>query len=228
MSLFQTATVACPSCATPVDFEAVVSVNADRRPDLRDAILKGSFQREACAKCGHVFRMEPEMTLLDVRRKQWILVQPIAELPRWIELENHAVDLFDDAFGPRTPRTVQMLARGITPRVTFGWGAFREKLLCADHQIDDVNLELTKTAIVRGLDSPPLADDTELRLVAVEGDELVLAWIEAALERLVESLRTPRALYDEIAADKDGWAPLREQLSAGPFVDLHRLLIKAA
>ena len=33
MSVFRTETVNCPSCATPVDFELVLSVNADRRPD---------------------------------------------------------------------------------------------------------------------------------------------------------------------------------------------------
>ena len=35
MSLFLTQELPCPSCRTPVSFELVHSVNADRRPDLR-------------------------------------------------------------------------------------------------------------------------------------------------------------------------------------------------
>jgi hypothetical protein len=87
---------------------------------------------------------------------------------------------------------------------------------------------MLKATLVRGLDGVPLADDTELRLMDVAGDQLVLAWIKAANEAVVEEMRVPRALYDSIAADAAGYQKLREQLSAGPFVDLHRLLVPAA
>jgi hypothetical protein len=43
MSMFESIAVACPACGTQVDFDAVQSVNADRRPDLRAAILAGTF-----------------------------------------------------------------------------------------------------------------------------------------------------------------------------------------
>jgi endogenous inhibitor of DNA gyrase (YacG/DUF329 family) len=52
---FRTETVNCPACATPVEFELVFSVNADRRPDLRDAIVAGTFQRQPCPSCGTDF-----------------------------------------------------------------------------------------------------------------------------------------------------------------------------
>ena len=41
MSLFESAKSPCPKCGTPHAFEVVASVNADRRPDLRAAILDG-------------------------------------------------------------------------------------------------------------------------------------------------------------------------------------------
>ena len=44
-------------------------------------------------------------------------------------------------------------------------------------------------------------------------------------ETVVETLRVPRDLYDEIAADKEGWQALRDQVSASMFVDMHRLVI---
>jgi hypothetical protein len=51
MSVFHTETINCPACTTPVQFKLVYSVNADRRPDLRDAIVAGTFQREPCPSC---------------------------------------------------------------------------------------------------------------------------------------------------------------------------------
>src|SRR5437879_9048961 len=80
MSMFQTMTVNCPECGTAVDFKAVISVNADRRSDLRAAIIDGSFQRQPCPKCGKDFRLDPELTYVDVGRGQWIAVFPVAKL----------------------------------------------------------------------------------------------------------------------------------------------------
>ena len=56
MSVFHTETINCPACATPVEFKLVFSVNADRRPDLRDAIIAGTFQRQPCPSCGTAIR----------------------------------------------------------------------------------------------------------------------------------------------------------------------------
>jgi hypothetical protein len=91
--------------------------------------------------------------------------------------------------------------------------------------LQDADLKLLKVMSLRGVDNPPLADDTELRLVDVEGEELILAWIKAANEAMLQTLRAPRPLYDEIAADQADWQPLRTDVSAGPFADVHRLLI---
>ncbi len=52
-----------------------------------------------------------------------------------------------------------------------------------------------------------------------------MAWIRAVNEEVVEGLRVPRSLYEEIAADPAGWQALREKLSAGPLVDMNRLLV---
>lgn len=36
----------CPACGAELEAETVASVNADRRPDLRDAILDGIFSAD--------------------------------------------------------------------------------------------------------------------------------------------------------------------------------------
>jgi hypothetical protein len=225
MSMFRTMTVNCPECGSGVEFKAVFSVNADRRPDLRTAILDGSFQRQPCAQCGKTFRLDPEMTYVDVGRGQWIAVFPVSKLGQWKDLEEQARTTFAQAYGPQAPAAARQMGAGMRPRITFGWDGLREKLIVADHQLDDVTLELAKLAIVRTSESSPLSSETDLRLIDVEDDTLEMAWIRAHTEQVVELLKVPRQVYDDIAADDEGWQSLRQELSAGLFVDMNRLLI---
>src|SRR4051794_842720 len=148
MSMFRTMPVTCPECGTAVEFNAVFSVNADRRPDLRAAILDGSFQRQPCPRCGKTFRLDPEMAYADLGHGQWIAVFPVAKLGRWKELEEEARATFAQAYGPQAPAVARQLGARMRPRLTFGWGGLREKLVAADHHLDDVTLELVKLAIV--------------------------------------------------------------------------------
>ena len=103
--------------------------------------------------------------------------------------------------------------------------ALREKLLCGDLKLDDVELELLKMAIVRGSQDSPIGDDNELRLVGARGSELSLAWIVAASERSIATLDVPRSTYDEISADHGDWQAIREEIASEPFVDMNRLLL---
>jgi len=42
-------------------------------------------------------------------------------------------------------------------------------------------------------------------------------------------MKVNRSLYDQIAADADGaWEELREEVSAGFFVDINRLMMREA
>src|SRR5262245_749487 len=129
MSRFHKTTIRCPACKTPVEFNAVSSVNAARRPDLRAAIIDRSFQRQPCPQCGAAFRLDPELTYVDTGRKQWIAAYPVARLGRWKELEEQARTTFAQAYGSRAPASAQKLGAGIQPRITFGWGGLREKLV---------------------------------------------------------------------------------------------------
>jgi hypothetical protein len=68
MSIFTDHSLPCPGCDTPVAYEIVQSVNVDRRPELRTAILDGSFQLKTCPSCGTSFRVEPEFIYMDKKR----------------------------------------------------------------------------------------------------------------------------------------------------------------
>ena len=148
MSMFDTATATCPKCGTEAELEVVLSVNADRRPDLRAEILDGSFQAVPCAKCGTRVRLEPEFVYFDLGRRQWIVVHPADAVDGWAEAEQHARAIFEESFGTGAPAQVRELTEGVAPRVVFGWPALQEKLLCADLALDDTALELLKLAIL--------------------------------------------------------------------------------
>jgi hypothetical protein len=229
MSLFFPTTLACPKCGEPVEFQANASVNADRRPDLRAAIINGTFQQGTCGKCSTVFRLDPQMNYLDVGRGQWLAAFPVAKFDEWATKEAETRTAFAKAYGEQSSSAAQEIGDELKPRLVFGWAAVREKLVAAEQQLDDVELELLKISLLRGMDNPPLAPGTELRLTTVdlEQNELVIASFETQSGRLIEELRLPRDLYDEIAGDKQGWQPLRDDLLAGLFVDYRRLLTGA-
>lgn len=222
MSFFSLVNPACPQCATPIELELVMSVNADRRPDFRAAILDGTFQRARCPACGTLIRPEPAFILQDVARGQWLTCEPAERLAHWRTLEAQVYASWDKAFGSHAPSSVQALGAGMSPRVAFGWPAVVEKVLCVEHGLDDVRLELLKLAILRTGGSVPMSDTVELRLVEVQADRLTLAWLDARSEVPLEQLELDRAALDDMA--DPAWDHLRAQLSEGLYVDLNRLL----
>lgn len=225
MSLFVTQDIPCPSCGKPVEFSVNFSVNADRRPDFRVAIIDGSFQEEECSHCGKAFRLEPEMTYLDIGRGQWILVRPASKRHEWPALEADAQSTFDLAYGDDAPAPARAIGASLAPRVTFGWAALREKLMCREAGLDDATLEMLKLLLMRTMPETPLTADTELRFGGTRDDDLHLAWIRFDDESVVETLSVPRGLYDDIAAAPQDWQALREHLTAGTYVDVTRLLV---
>jgi len=225
LSVFRTVDVSCPVCSTPTRFDLVYSVNADRRPDLRGQILDNTFQRIACPGCGDFYRIEPEFTLMHVAESQFIAVWPSSGLAHWRDFEARSEVAFDSAYGPGASKTAAEIGRELEPRVAFGWEAAREKLLARDLGIDDRTLELAKLALLRTQDDLPLGPGNALRLVAVDDEQnLVFGQFPTAAAAPTEELRVPRALLDEIDAEPE-WAALRDQLSAGLFVDMLRLIV---
>lgn len=225
MSIFANETLTCPSCGNEVGFAVARSVLADRRPDLRDQILAGSFQSDRCTHCDARLRREPDLTYVDIGRAQWILARPAVGVTDWAALEAQALGIYELAYGSLAPPAAQEIGRDMQVRVVFGWPALCEKVLAREHAIDDVSLECLKVRLMRELNGPALGDTTELRLQRVDGEALVLAWVDADGEEPLEVLTVPRGLLDSIHAARADYAELRGSLTAGPFVDIDRLLI---
>jgi CpXC protein len=225
MSIFKTADVPCPDCRAIVRFDLVASVNADRRPDLTDAVIADSLQRQACSRCGKEFRAPPRLTYVDLERRLWVIAYSATNLEAWERLAQSATATFERAYGASAPAFAQEIGRSLKTRLVFGWPALKEKVLCAAHGLDDVALELLKVAVLRDVPGAALSDKNEMRLVRVGDEALKLIWVNAETEVAIASLEAPRSAYDEIAADETEWDALRAALAASPFLDYTRLLV---
>lgn len=227
MSLFEPAELRCPGCGVTIAAELSNSVNADRRPDLREEIMSARFQRVPCASCGIEVQLPPALTYVDIARGQWILVKPAASFPDWTELEGVARDTFEASYGAKVPQVAQQIGKALRPRIVFGWPALREKLIAVAEGIDDVDLECLKLGVVRAISGSLLNDDSEFRLVDADEETLVLAWIVSETEQELSFIEVPRTALAGIA-EEAGWAALRALLTEAFFVDFGRLLLEPA
>lgn len=225
MSIFLPVKASCGKCGTAVEASLAASVNADRRPDLRQAILDGTFQSMACPSCGTQVRLPAHLTYIDMARHQWILVEDAAQIERWREVETEAGALYDQAFGQGAPAIQRTLGEGMVPRLVFGWPGIREKLLAEEAGLDDAVLELLKISVLRNVPGSPLSDTTELRLVETEYSHMTLRWLEGKTEESIADLPLDREIYDDIAGDLAPWAELKGELEAGLFVDMRRIFL---
>jgi endogenous inhibitor of DNA gyrase (YacG/DUF329 family) len=174
MSLFRPEIVPCPNCGAPNKTDSFYSINADRRPDLRDAVLDRTLQKATCPNCQAEFRVDPDFNYLDSMRGQWIAVHPLRNQQFWADILPPDQAAFDRSYGPEASEGAQAIGDELTVRITFGWAAFREKLVAAQAGLDDRELELLKIAILREEASPRMERTSELRLVdVVDGD---LSW----------------------------------------------------
>ena len=224
MSIFETHSLPCPGCGTPVDYELVHSVNADRRPELRDAIFDGSFQLQACPSCGTQFRVEPEFVYMDLKRSQYIGVWPASRRHEWQACAAKTREVFDASLGRDAPREAKAIGEKLEVRTVFGWPALVEKLLAREAGIDDRTLEAAKLVVMRTQAETPLPGRRELRLMAAEGGDPVLAWLGGGGDPL-PALKVPRQLITDIDAEPERWKPLRDGVAEGDVVDFQREML---
>jgi hypothetical protein len=225
VSFINPATAACPTCGAEAQVQYPTSINADRRPDLRSAILDGSLSCQPCRACGERLTFEPQLTYLDVGRRQWILAESSDARTDWDALEQQADEVYAAAFGSGAPDAARSIGATLVPRLVFGWPALIEKLLCQEYGLDDVALEALKLAAIAHGTVPNVYTGLDLRLTGRDDDTLVLHWVNPASGTPFERLGIPWEAY-VLVKGGDGWAPVAARLAGRMFVDLGRVLLR--
>lgn len=226
MSLFNSATLTCGSCGAEVEVSWAASVNADRRPDLKQAIIDGSFQSHDCGECGAKIRLPPHLSFLDVGSGRFILVEDPQERGSWSKHAAKATRLFEQTVGGGAPGPAQDIGKNLVVRLVFGWPALREKLTLAQLGLDDTTMELVKLAVLKGSFTAQLSGDETMRVVEADDETIVVDVIDDKTEAVSTTASIPRSVYDDVAGDVQAWAALRAELDSDVFVDASRLYLQ--
>ena len=216
MSMQNTQNIECPSCHKPVAIEVYQSLSPKRQTHAIQAILDNSFQKGKCS-CGQEVRIEPEFIYMDLENKLCISAQPSKNLASYKKFADQAKQSFKMALATTG------MGDGVLMRVTFGWPALREKILAHTENISDVDVEMMKLALIR--ESGEATDPTtSLRFVELtESDLIFTRYQNDAPFDEKESFEYSRSVLENIIESPQNWAPLRETMDQGLFVDLNRL-----
>jgi len=213
----------CPACGAEQRADAVFSISADQRPDLRAAVLDSSLQVFPCSACNVAFRLEPRLTYLDVERGLWVVAWPDSDRARWSARAAQAQQMFQRAYGARAGAGAKALGQQLIARTTFGWHALREKIAIQAAGLDDVEVELLKLLLIRQR-PVRLSAHRALRLEAADAQRLRFVWLDTARGRVEPAAEVPTSLLLDVALARTDWAGLRGALSESLYVDVQRLM----
>ncbi len=120
-------------------------------------------------------RVPPSLVYLDIPGELVVVAFPAEDRAEWAAAVADGQRTLDAAFGHGPG--AEILAQ-ITVRVVFGWAALREKIVIQDAGLDDVDVEITKMAILRTSASLPVFDELDLRLIATKEGAMRMAWVD--------------------------------------------------
>lgn len=188
MSVYRPYQVRCSKAHT-FEVNLLESLNLDRTPHARQAILDGTFHTFQCPECKDSVRVEHELMYLDRDRDTLYSVKPPSERHNWL-----AASRALQASAHDTKRVVPETADR-TLRVVYGLPALREKLIAQDAGIDDRDVELLKVLVV--YEHPFLIQRPRFRLLLdqVTPEELVFVAIFDHSDQRFE-IRLPREVAD--------------------------------
>jgi hypothetical protein len=171
MSTYADRELRCTGCGHVWTTPILTGIHSTRLPEVRAAILEGTFQVIACPGCGATARVEAVTVYTDFERGHYLAVEmPAPE--DWRATRGAAVKVFDDAFLFGPPIAQEMVLH-MRCRVVFGLRALREKLLIWDADLNDRVVESLKAAWLRDHGLGPR--DETLRVVLIhQGGHMLL------------------------------------------------------
>jgi hypothetical protein len=215
-------------CGAPVRVFVATSVNAERHPHMREAILRRTFHVFECAACHQPIGIDKELLYIDLARGEFYGVFPLAAASDPEPCARQIAAAFETALGASVGAPARQLAAEMRVRVCFGLEELREKIVARNAQLSDLALELVKADILAA--NPDLAQlgVQTLRLESLGEDGRLGMLLEQAGDppRLLadRAFTIARDVYDTFAAMP--WEQLLARLpgiASGPHVSLLRL-----
>jgi len=198
-------TLTC-ACGHTSEISVADSLHVSDAPELREAILAGTFHVFPCPACERTHPVEKLLSYTDFPRRHWFtVVPPGAMLDRapWLAVAREG---FQKNMVQNAPPLVQGWAGEMTQRLVFGLASLREKLVAFDAGLDDHVLELLKLQIIRDFQLT-LSLETYLFLVEDAGKNLIFEYGAPGTDGTT-IVPMPRISYEQIASrgEAANWA----------------------
>jgi len=223
MGISQTELFPCGECGNQIAIEVHSSLNFSRQPELLEALLLGTLQLGQCEKCQSYLRVEPEFSVVDLKNNIWIGAFPAASLPHWKNCEDVCKKTFDKSFGPTAPEEIQEMGKTITPRMTFGWAALKEKMMLNQLRFDDLVFESAKAQLIES-QAAPAPEEASLRLTGLDPQGFIFRWVHHLNdEYLGEKIQAPLNFVQIQQQSPLKKPDINERLKGGFFIDLYKL-----
>ena len=228
MSMTSEIVLQCGGCQAPLSTFIAASVNAERHPHMRQALIDRTLHTFQCDVCGGSNVVEGQFLYVDLARKEFYGVFPQEALAEARSCAETLVRAFDLALGEGAPAAARKLAEGMVVRVCFGLEEVREKIVCRQEGLFDLALEVLKGQVIGESEALRRQEVWTLRLDAVLRDGSLqllpeLGWPGSGC-RPGTAVVVSRERYQALAARP--WKELCEELpgiASGPHVSLLRL-----
>jgi hypothetical protein len=227
MSRFEDRQLRCPHCTREFTESIATSLNVTNKPQLRDAILTGQFQRFTCPDCHKAFVVDDALMYIDFGRKIWIGMFPQSSEAHWYRHEALPRETFDtNMTGPHTSPYAREMADGFIVRAVFGLPALAEKIRCLEAGVDDAVLAILKLQMMQTIEGLRFNPQSRPTLVGVEESQLIFRARTSDGENgeSGETLVIPREALGEIDDNQEAYASVIKQLTEGPYVDVGRIM----
>jgi len=228
----QTATheVRC-RCGATVSVFCADSINAERHPHMRDAILSRTLHVFQCAACLTSISVEKSLLYVDLGRRQLYSMHPASERALEREHGDALIKIWSTAVGDQAGEAARTLFDGETfhVRLCYGLEELREKIVAHDAGLRDLVIEALKVEAMAEAEELRKLGVITLRFDGVNAAGQLVFVAERATDPptvLEVGLVIDRARYDALAAL--AWQDLLARfpgIAAGPHVSLLRWTI---
>lgn len=230
MSTRYTTEVTCGRCGRLNQVAIADSYSVDRLPAVREWVLARTLMSTLCA-CGDRVGVEKPLLYSDVGRGWWIQIATVDRRPMFEVCERETrAELAASTDPAKWPKAAAAIGESLRVRVVFGHEELREKVLCADHGLDDVLVEILKLELLVAQPELHAAGATILVLDGVVDGALAfvaLAPDATAQFHAVGEVRVMRSAHDALAARRAELAETYPALFGAAYVNALRYRLAA-